>query len=776
MPREEAEDARSRAHAATRSRDGALAALGRFACAVWITGLAGCGGGGDAPRLDGRSDAVYALANGCYALGAAGGGGAADRFLAATGDGAGFAFAAADAAAAARFVAEPADLGVYLLRDVDERYLIASDGGTLGRVAWLESDVTRNEDGYLSPALWRTELVRGAPRRFVLTNVAAGQYLGRGGLVAEPSQALQVAFVEVSGCTPFEELTLDATGGVSKTHFDDGDLYGIVDAHEHLFSNLGFGAGGVFHGAPFHPLGVEHALGSCERFHGPGGERDVLTYVYDGGEIDYAKLARAVLTGSIGEFNHHTEGYPEFVDWPKIWKTSTHQALYHRWLERAYLGGVRLMVQHATTNEVLCELMNTIGAQTPRFSCNEMVSVDREIDAAYAMERYIDAHAGGPGKGWFRIVTSPAEARHVIGDGKLAVILGIETTNLFDCFLDARPGFPLCDADTVRAKLDHYHALGIRGIFPVHKLDNGFGPGDGSRGFLELGNIANTGRFPNYTDVDCPDNGAFYDHGGVTFGGLNRPREDYLAPPVIEPGAIFETPLRTILPYAADLLAGPLEGNYCQNATLQPLGETLLREMMRRGMLVEVDHLPRRSYQRAYEILHEYDYPAVGSHGSDNRGDLYTLGGVSITGLRRCQDTRNPGDDPARDYRERIASIAAHGLYPAQGFGFDFNGFAGGPRPRFGPDNDCPPGQDSPVTYPFRSYADDVEFELPHLGNRVVDFATEGMIHIGLLPELIQDARGIGFSDADLEPLFRSAEGYLRMWERAEARAAALAG
>lgn len=48
------------------------------------------------------------------------------------------------------------------------------------------------------------------------------------------------------------------------------------------------------------------------------------------------------------------------------------------------------------------------------------------------------------------------------------------------------------------------------------------------------------------------------------------------------------------------------------------------------------------------------------------------------------------------------------------------------------------------------------------------------MIHIGLVPELVQDARNMGMSDADLEPLFRSAEGYIRMWERAEARAAAL--
>jgi hypothetical protein len=55
-----------------------------------------------------------------------------------------------------------------------------------------------------------------------------------------------------------------------------------------------------------------------------------------------------------------------------------------------------------------------------------------------------------------------------------------------------------------------------------------------------------------------------------------------------------------------------------------------------------------------------------------------------------------------------------------------------------------------------------------------VDFNTEGMIHIGLLPELIEDARRDGVSDEDLEPLFRSAEGYVRMWERAEMRGAEL--
>ena len=61
-----------------------------------------------------------------------------------------------------------------------------------------------------------------------------------------------------------------------------------------------------------------------------------------------------------------------------------------------------------------------------------------------------------------------------------------------------------------------------------------------------------------------------------------------------------------------------------------------------------------------------------------------------------------------------------------------------------------------------------------YVGNRVVDFDTEGMIHLGLLPELIEDARRDGVTDEELEPLFRSAEAYLRMWERAEERGSAL--
>ena len=62
------------------------------------------------------------------------------------------------------------------------------------------------------------------------------------------------------------------------------------------------------------------------------------------------------------------------------------------------------------------------------------------------------------------------------------------------------------------------------------------------------------------------------------------------------------------------------------------------------------------------------------------------------------------------------------------------------------------------------------------MGERTIDFDTEGMVHVGLLPELLQDARSDAISDDDLEPLFRSAEGYVRMWEAAESRGAELRG
>jgi len=206
---------------------------------------------------------------------------------------------------------------------------------------------------------------------------------------------------------------------------------------------------------------------------------------------------------------------------------------------------------------------------------------------------------------------------------------------------------------------------------------------------------------------------------------------------------------------------------------LTPLGETLLQELMKRGMMIDVAHLPQRSLVRAYELLEANEYPVLKTHGDTNGGRVYLNGGLAGTGLGRCASASAPGQ-MGNQLQANVQEVKDHGGYPAEALSFDLNGFAGGPRPRFGPDSPCGEPQKNPIGYPFTSLDGSVTFEQPYLGNRVVDFNTEGMIHIGLLPELIDDVRRDGVTDERLEPLFRSAEAFVRMWERAEARGHAL--
>ena len=95
---------------------------------------------------------------------------------------------------------------------------------------------------------------------------------------------------------------------------------------------------------------------------------------------------------------------------------------------------VNLLVENA----VLCEVY-----PFKQNSCDEMDAVRLQARRMREMEDYIDAQSGGPGKGLYRIVTDPYQARRVINEGKMAVIMGIEVSEPFGCrvYNDA----PQCD-------------------------------------------------------------------------------------------------------------------------------------------------------------------------------------------------------------------------------------------------------------------------------------------------------------------------------------------
>ncbi len=743
-----------------------------------------CACGDDAPSQfedtfpPAAAGTIYSYATGCFSIGVVG----TSQYLAASDSGDEFQISASSLESAARFRMRPADLGTYLLLDESEQYLVSEDGDRLHRRSELLSDTTvigdevSVDDSFQSEGEWDLEVSGDDSDQFRLRHRRSGEYLTAEGSVADAADAADILLFEQSDCATFPELTVDAEGEVTPIEFDDGSVFGFVETHAHLFTNFAFGGGGIFHGAPYHRLGVEHALPSCEPFHGEDGRQDLLGFAF--GDVDGlapSDLLSLFVTVT-APVTHETAGYPDFSAWPDAFQSATHQVQYYKWVERAYLSGLRLMVQHATTNHVLCELLVGLGAQPARYSCNDMVAVDRIIDETYGLERYVDALNGGPGEGWFRVVTSPEEAREVIEDGKLAIVLGIETSVLFDCFLVPPEGFAKCTEADVVAKLDEYYAKGVRVLFPVHKLDNAFSAGDGDRGILDLGNIIQSGHWTNYAlcdDLGVTDVPRNFDGGDVPFGALNMPRAAFDSDPPLSFSGFASDPLTSLLggvPNLIELLgAPPLVGDYCQRTGLTNLGEFLIDQMMRRGMVLEVDHMPRLSRQRALEIMIENDYPGAGTHGNNHDGLLYELGGVSKSNFGRCRSATEPATMD-NGYQNRIQLMRDRGAFPAEGFGFDFNGFARAPRPRFGENANCGDPQTDPITYPFTSYAGDVTFTEPVVGNRTIDFNTEGMAHLGLVAELIEDVRRDGVTDEELEPLFKSAEGYLRMWEKSEQR------
>ena len=70
-------------------------------------------------------------------------------------------------------------------------------------------------------------------------------------------------------------------------------------------------------------------------------------------------------------------------------------------MERSWRAGQRMLVNLLVENNQLCMIY-----PLKRNSCDDMTSIRLQAKDMHAMEHYIDAQHGGPGKGWYRIVTT----------------------------------------------------------------------------------------------------------------------------------------------------------------------------------------------------------------------------------------------------------------------------------------------------------------------------------------------------------------------------------
>ena len=335
------------------------------------------------------------------------------------------------------------------------------------------------------------------------------------------------------------------------------------------------------------------------------------------------------------------------------------------------------------------------------------MSAERQV-----MQDYIDAQSGGRGKGWFRIVTNPSQARRVIEQGKLAVVIGMESSDPLDC--SEFEGQPQCTRAQIDRRLAVLHRMGLRGMFITHWTNNAFGGAafeGGSKGdFISAMNVEQTGQ--PFQSEPCG---------------------------------------------RADEADGQ-----CNAMGLTSLGRYLVRKLIAKHMLIEVDHLSQEARKPVMAMAAARRYPLVSSH-TGTGGEwtpaqlrrLYGLGGLASA-------TLDVAPKLAAKIR-RLHRYRSQSHYFGVGLGSDTGGFNALPGPR-------PDAASDPLQYPFKSYDGKVKFVRERTGQRVFDLNTDGVAHYGLVPDLIADTQQQEHGRRAVRLLFRSAEAYLEMWGRAYRR------
>ena len=513
------------------------------------------------------------------------------------------------------------------------------------------------------------------------------------------------------GCAEYPEIEVNATGrpGTSRA-FDH--VTGVMDGHMHWMA-FEFLGGSAHCGRPWHPYGVEYALVDCPDHSAGGGCGAVLENVL------FGNPARC----------HDPVGWPTFKDWPHP-QSLTHENSYYRWVERAWRGGLRIWVNLLVENKALCDIY-----PIKRNGCNEMDSVRLQDRDLKELQDYIDAQNGGPGKGWMRLVDDPFEARRVINSGRLAVVQGIEISQLFDC--NVYNGQPLCSKAMVDEQLEEVYGMGIRQMELVNKFDNALAGVAGDGG--ETGMVTNQGN--------KKETNRYWDMKTCQVGEGDKEQIGVPRDLLIGNG------LNALLPPGT----APVYGDppHCNQLGLSDLGEYVVRQMMKRRMVVDPDHLSQAARDEVLALVEAQRYHGVvSSHSWSNQRDyprILARGGVvtpyagSSTGfVKQWREVR-------KGYDRRF--------YNGFGYGADMNGFGSQGLPRNPEEN--------PVKYPFRSLDGKVTLDKQRSGERVYDVNTDGMSHYGLYPDWIEDLRMIA-GDRIVREMSRGAEAYLQMWERAE--------
>ncbi len=554
--------------------------------------------------------------------------------------------------------------------------------------------------------------------RYRFTNTATGQIMGRflWGLGAGGTSN-SVALTTASGCHNPPDIDPGVSGTASPGVDSSGKLVGTIDAHAHITAGAAFG-GRLHCGEAWAPGGVRTALAGCSSH----------------ASLNLGALLEGIIGGT-DVVNSPEDGWPTFGDWPQH-NSLLHEQSYHRSIERSWRSGQRVLNALLVANRVICELFPYRDT-----SCDEMDQIRVQATYLSSMQDYIDAQSGGKGKGWFRIATTPAQVRAIATQGKLAVVVGVENSEIFGC--REVKDVARCSRADIDAGLDELQALGVSGLYPVHKFDNAFGGTRFDAGVtgaaLNVANLLSTGHW--WTATSCT---------GPSDNEQPLVSDDFADLLKLGP---LNLPAGAILPVYPS-------GKICNTRGLTALGTYLIEQMISRGMIIHIDHMGVRTAQAVLDLADGAGYPGVTSvHTWADRGlidRILARGGFVATYAFAAHPAEG---EPGFLAEWRANRALPHGAsITGYGFGSDVNGL--GPQ--------APPRGTDPLAYPFTALNGTTASKQVY-GTRTFDLNTDGVAQYGLYPDWTVDLIRQAGSDGPAlrQQLMAGAEAYTRMWEGA---------
>jgi microsomal dipeptidase-like Zn-dependent dipeptidase len=454
---------------------------------------------------------------------------------------------------------------------------------------------------------------------------------------------------------------------------------------------------------------------------------------------EFIRGLEAELGARVGHQSDGALGHPTFNSFPAH-DDLTHQQMWVGWVQRAYQGGLRVMVALAVNNRTLAGAVMGPGDINGDDVASAIVQIDQ-------MRLMVSHHA------WMEVARTAADVRRIVGEGRLAVILGVEIDNIGN--MQWNPAVQSTGDEAsrafVRSQLQALWDRDVRYVFPVHVVDNKLG---GTAIYQDQFNTSNFHQTGQWWDLRCApaSDGIAHEFQPAGFDlayaliKLKIGIDPFAAPPA--------PPVCTLPDFAG----------HANVKDLSPLGEFAIEEMMRKGFLLDVDHMSTRAVQETLSIAEQHGYPVNSGHNgprmpswalkNENERSDHDYQRVAALGGMIGLGSGDRATSYVRSYHY-VRGLGAAGSQVA--IGTDTNGMVllPGPDPA------------AHVTY-------DASFPRLVDGSRTWDLNVDGVANYGLFADYVRSFSSAGMTGEERDAFFSSAEGFAGMWERAEVARAAM--